>query len=242
MSAEVVVPMVMELVHPRSVTDLGCGLGTWLSVFREAGVEDVLGVDGEYVRLESLEIPKERFVAHDLRQPFAAGRRSDLSMSLEVAEHLSPEYAAPFVTTLTRLAPVVLFSAAVPGQGGTEHVNEQWPSYWAQLFRERGYLPVDCLRRHLWDRPSSRGVVVSAESPALRRASAPRALACPACRASLHAGERDVRGAPRPLSGMGRLGSRPISALLGALAGKVTGPVGGTSEAPASTTGRVAFP
>ncbi len=153
MSAEVVVPMVMELVRPRSVTDLGCGLGTWLSVFREAGVEDVLGVDGEYVRLESLEIPKERFAAHDLRQPFAAGRRSDLTMSLEVAEHLSPEYAAPFVATLTTLAPVVLFSAAVPGQGGTEHVNEQWPSYWAQLFRERSYLPVDCLRRHLWDHP-----------------------------------------------------------------------------------------
>ena len=40
---------------------------------------------------------------------------------------------------LTRLAPVILFTAASPGQGGTDHVNEQPPSYWMAKFRERGF-------------------------------------------------------------------------------------------------------
>jgi hypothetical protein len=109
-----------------------------------------LGVDGDYVDERALEIPRGRFLAHDLGRPLELARRFDLVVSLEVAEHLPPEPAESFVASLTTLGPIVLFSAAIPGQGSTSHLNEQWLSYWAQLFATRGYVHVDCLRRRLW--------------------------------------------------------------------------------------------
>ena len=150
-SARAVVPRVLRLVRPRQVIDVGCGQGTWLAVFREHGVEDLWGIDGDYVDRERLEIPRERFVPWDLTRPVHLGRSFDLAISLEVAEHLPADRAETFVHSLAALAPVVLFSAAAPHQGGQDHVNEQWPAYWAELFAVRGYVPIDCLRRPLWD-------------------------------------------------------------------------------------------
>ncbi len=150
-SAKAIVPLVMEFVHPKSVIDLGCGLGTWLTVFRENGVDDFLGVDGDYLRREWLEIPSGRFLPFDLSHPLAVGRRFDLAVCLEVAEHLSPESGMNLVESLARLAPVILFSAAVPGQGGTEHLNEQWPDYWAEGFNRYGFVPVDAIRPIVWN-------------------------------------------------------------------------------------------
>jgi hypothetical protein len=96
--------------------------------------------------------PPQRFLARDLTQPIPADLgHFDLAVCLEVAEHLSSDCAWPFVASLTGLSDKVLFSAAIPGQGGAEHVNEQWPSYWQALFQERGYLMIDCLREQLWD-------------------------------------------------------------------------------------------
>jgi SAM-dependent methyltransferase len=152
-SARGVVPFVLGLVPARSVIDVGCGRGTWLSVFREHGVEDLQGVDGDYIDRNRLEIPAERFRPHDLTRPFELDRTFDLAVSLEVAEHLPAEAADGFVASLTRLARVVLFSAAAPYQGGQNHVNEQWPAYWAERFARHGFLPVDCLRRRVWDNP-----------------------------------------------------------------------------------------
>jgi SAM-dependent methyltransferase len=150
-SAEVLVPEVLRLLAPRSVVDVGCGSGTWLAAFRRHGVRDVLGIDGDYVDADQLDIPRERFLAHDLSEPLRLERTFDLAMSLEVAEHLQPAVANAFVESLVALAPRVLFSAAIPHQGGEGHVNEQWPSYWAELFAGHDYVPVDCFRRGLWD-------------------------------------------------------------------------------------------
>ncbi len=129
---------------------MGCGLGTWLAVFRENGIADVVGVDGDYVDRARLEIPPDNFVPHDLARALRLQRKFDLAVSLEVAEHLPAECAAMFVDSLTALSPFVLFSAAIPFQGGTNHVNEQWPDYWAALFEARGFAPVDCIRREVW--------------------------------------------------------------------------------------------
>jgi SAM-dependent methyltransferase len=149
-SAEAIVPLVVDLVRPRSIIDVGCGVGAWLSVFIEHGVEDVFGIDGEWVDRALLRIPERHFSSFDLEKPFRIDRQFDLAMSVEVAEHLPAECAETFVDSLVRLAPVVLFSAAIPFQGGTHHLNEQWPDYWAGYFHERGYVAVDCLRKKIW--------------------------------------------------------------------------------------------
>ncbi len=149
-SAREIVPLVLELTGARSVVDVGCGVGTWLAVFREHGVEDVLGIDGDYVDRTMLEIPAHLFVARDLAGPVRLNRQFDLAVSLEVAEHLPAECAGTLVASLASLAPAVLFSAAIPFQGGTGHVNERWPEYWAARFREEGYVVVDCIRRKVW--------------------------------------------------------------------------------------------
>ena len=149
-SAKEIVPLVFEFIRPQSVIDVGCGTGTWLSAFDEYGVKDFLGIDGDHVRKDMLQIPTERFLALDLTKPFHLDRQFDLVISLEVAEHLPRECAGTFIGSLTELAPVALFSAAIPFQGGTDHVNEQWPSYWAERFREKEYLAVDCLRERVW--------------------------------------------------------------------------------------------
>jgi SAM-dependent methyltransferase len=149
-SAAVIAPIVIELIGPRSILDVGCGRGTWLGAFRSRGVKDVVGVDGSHVGANDLEIPRDSFVAHDLLQPLKLGRRFDLTISLEVAEHLPPEIAPTFVAALVAHAPVVLFSAAIPRQGGAGHVNEQWPSYWCALFAQHHYVPVDVIRPAVW--------------------------------------------------------------------------------------------
>jgi SAM-dependent methyltransferase len=149
-SARAVLPLVMELIRPASVVDVGCGTGAWLSVFREQGVDKVRGVDGPWVDQDMLLIPSEHFVCSELDKPLPLSGHFDLVMSLEVAEHLPEQNAAAFVASLTGLGDVVLFSAAIPGQGGTHHVNEQWPEYWAALFEEQGFLAIDCIRNRVW--------------------------------------------------------------------------------------------
>lgn len=149
-SAEVIVPLMLGLLPVSSVVDIGCGDGSWLFVFRKLGVEDILGLDGEYVDRNVLQIPQDRFQAVDLTKRFGLKRVFDLAISLEVAEHLPAESASGFVASLCGLAPAVLFSAAIPFQGGNHHINEQWPDKWAELFTEHKYVPVDFLRKRVW--------------------------------------------------------------------------------------------
>lgn len=150
-SAKEIIPIVFEFIQPKSVIDVGCGVGTWLSVFQAFGVEDVLGIDGDYVDKNALEIPKERFLTFDLKSPFKLNRQFDLVVCLEVGEHLPKECAETFVESLTQLAPVILFSAAIPFQGGTDHVNEQWQDYWVKIFQNKGYVAIDCIRNRVWE-------------------------------------------------------------------------------------------
>lgn len=142
--------MVNELLRPASVLDVGCATGTWLAEWGRAGVSDLLGIDGDYVDRTALKLPRDRFKPIDLSRAFSLDRRFDLVQTLEVAEHLDQACADTFVASLTRHSDTVLFSAAIPGQGGTHHVNEQWPSYWAEKFEKAGYTAYDVVRPRFW--------------------------------------------------------------------------------------------
>lgn len=148
-SAAHVLPLLQSSTSIGSVVDFGCGSGAWLAVWRQLGVDDVLGIDGGYVPTSSLMIPRKSFVIADLTAPVRLSRRFDIVQSLEVAEHLPARAAATFVETLVEHAPLVLFSAAPPGQGGEHHVNEQSYEYWRALFRSHDYCAVDFLRPRL---------------------------------------------------------------------------------------------
>lgn len=152
-SAHAVIPLVLEYVRPRSVVDVGCGTGTWLRAFQEHGVTDVMGFDGPWVNRDLLVIPPRQFTIVDLTQPIVPDRRFDLAVCLETAEHLPAAAARGLVASLTSLAPVILFSAAIPFQGGQHHLNEEWPEYWARLFAEHRVRFADCLRARVWTNP-----------------------------------------------------------------------------------------
>ncbi len=150
-AARTVLEIVAEIM-PKigSAVDVGCGVGTWLSVLAERGTAEIQGVDGHWVDEAQLVIPRGAFLKRDLGQPFTLARRYDLAISLEVAEHLPPERAASFVRLLTDLADVILFSAAIPLQGGRGHVNEQWPEFWVGLFQALRYEVFDVIRPRIW--------------------------------------------------------------------------------------------
>src|SRR3954447_16456322 len=152
-SARCVVGPVVRWLRPRSVVDVGCGEGPWLAEFAAGGCR-VVGVDGPQVDPARLLVPGDAFFEHDLEQPLdglLGGRRFDLAVSLEVAEHLSPARADGFLDDLTGLSDRVLFSAAVPGQGGYGHVNEQPHEYWIRGFEERGFAVTTLVRRWFAD-------------------------------------------------------------------------------------------
>ena len=148
-SARHVIPFLHQHLRVSSVVDIGCGRGVWVDEWRRSGVDDVLGVDGDYVGADRLLIPRGRFAALDLSKPIHLGRRFDLVQSLEVAEHIPASKAEVFVDNLVAHSDLILFSAAVPGQGGEFHVNEQPFEYWREKFAMRRFDVVDCVRPNI---------------------------------------------------------------------------------------------
>jgi SAM-dependent methyltransferase len=145
-SADGLIRHLAEALPIRSVLDIGCGRGVWLAQWLRRGATTVVGVDGPYIDGSRLAIPQPSFVARDLAATFSLDRQFDLVQSLEVAEHVSESCADIFVDNVVRHGKLVLFSAAVPGQGGEHHVNEQPWEYWRRKFAARGYEVFDHLR------------------------------------------------------------------------------------------------
>lgn len=178
LSAQTIVPVIHGAVAPRLVVDIGCGEGWFAREFAKLGV-DVVALD-ESVNEEQVREPGGGtvfFKRADLERPGwieEARRGADLALCLEVAEHLRPEAAEDLVAGLCTLAPVVLFSAAIPGQGGHGHVNEQWPDYWAHLFARHGLACSGALRFSLWERSEvapwyKQNLLLCASAPRLAR-------------------------------------------------------------------------
>ncbi len=149
-SARAIIPLLLSHLSIHSVVDVGCGVGPWLKAFQENGISYVTGYDGEYVDTSTLAIDAKNFKVMDLSTDFVLPRKADLAISLEVAEHLPSKSGDHLVQQLVSAAPIVLFSAAIPGQGGTGHINEQWQDYWRSKFDSFGYHPIDAIRPHIW--------------------------------------------------------------------------------------------
>jgi SAM-dependent methyltransferase len=150
-SAGKIFTILFEYARPASVLDVGCGFGPWLSTAREMGVAEVRGIEGPWIDRTQLLIEPESVEVLDLERGFSLGRRTfDLVICSEVAEHLSPDAAPRLIKSLADHGDLILFSAAIPFQGGEHHVNEQFPDYWAVLFAAHGFLPLDFIRPQIW--------------------------------------------------------------------------------------------
>lgn len=145
-SARRLIAAIQPWLNARSVADFGSGRGVWLAEWQAAGATELLGIDGDYVERSRLAIPETSFRAADLTRPLSLDRRYDLAQSLEVGEHLPTAASDALVDSLTRASDRVLFSAAVRGQGGEFHINEQPLSFWQEMFEQRGYRAFDCVR------------------------------------------------------------------------------------------------
>lgn len=151
-AANAILPLVLgALPRVDSAADFGCGVGTWLSVLKQLGVSEIRGLDGPWVEHNLLEISREDFQEVNLEEAIRLERRYDLAITLEVAEHISEQSANTFIDSLVSASDFILFSAAIPFQGGNGHVNEQWPDYWVKMFAAREYRVIDFVRKKIWN-------------------------------------------------------------------------------------------
>lgn len=154
-SAKPIVEHVWGAIKPKTVLDVGCATGIWLAQAQKKGAQTIRGIDGPWVPLEELEVEAEFFLEHDMSRTNPVDVDCyDLAFCIEVAEHLPPEAADRFIDFLTSHAEVILFSAAIPGQGGTGHVNEQLQSYWHRKFSDRKFECFDIVRPKFWNDPA----------------------------------------------------------------------------------------
>jgi SAM-dependent methyltransferase len=143
---------------PR-VVDVGCGQGEWLRASLGRGATTAVGIDGPWnesafdpngpVAFRSCDLANAS--SNDLAS-LVGGERFDLAISVEALEHIPPAAGARVIEALVSWSDLVVFSAAIPGQGGRQHQNEQWQSHWADEFAKYGYEPYDLVRPALWDR------------------------------------------------------------------------------------------
>lgn len=149
--AQAVLENLFSEQRPASMLDIGCGAGTWLRAALDLGVQDIHGIEGVDLPAERLYVPKDCIQVADLNEEFDLGRRFDLVICLEAAEHLEPASAAGLVKSIVLHGKHVLFSAAAPGQAGTHHVNCEWPEYWQALFNAHGFACDDRVRWKIWE-------------------------------------------------------------------------------------------
>lgn len=144
------VAVLMTIVTPSSVVDMGSEDPTWVSSVSAGGVDDVLLVRPPLdPALSADDFPT---LAHDLRLPLRLTRRFDLAIAVGVAERLPSSSAELFVRTLCNAAEVVAFAAVMPGLAPPGTANARWAAWWDSLFEPHGYVPHDVARPLLWER------------------------------------------------------------------------------------------
>lgn len=147
-SAEEISSILLKKFDIKTVCDIGGGIGVWLNVFKnKIPKKHFKGVlfDGNYISKDMLLDP-DLFQECDLEKELETDQKFDLAICLEVAEHISAKRADSLIRDLTKLSDIILFSAAVPMQGGQGHINEQPCSYWRNIFKKYKFTCYDLIR------------------------------------------------------------------------------------------------
>jgi SAM-dependent methyltransferase len=132
--------LIASFPHAQRVLDVGCGSGAFAAEFRHRG-RIAAGCERSCRGIALARMQGVPCVPFDLRQspPAQVTGPFDLVYCFEVAEHLPPILGKALVQFLSALCPLVVFSAAIPGQGGIGHINEQPVGYWMALFEAQGF-------------------------------------------------------------------------------------------------------
>jgi hypothetical protein len=148
-SARLLLRRLQSMTNFHDLVDVGAGAGAWSQAALEMG-KKVLSIDGEWVR----NVPKAceglTYQYSDLDSTITSERVFDVSVCVEVAEHLTPERSAGLISDLCSLAPVAVFGAALPRQGGVGHINCRPSSFWIELFRRQHFSVFDAFRPAFW--------------------------------------------------------------------------------------------
>lgn len=138
-SAKAAVQIINNRFKPKSIIDIGCGIGIYLKEFEYLGVE-ITGFDGAPEAVKN-SLVGDKIKLHDLSRPLRLDSKFDLCLCVEVAEHLPKAYEDTLLNTLIRLSNTIIFSAATPGQGDESigHINEQPHEYWINKFHGLGF-------------------------------------------------------------------------------------------------------
>ncbi len=139
-SVDAIAEWLKDNLHPTAVIDVGCGPGHLLSALHSRGIR-VLGLDYSKASEAAVKSKGLAFGHFDLLQEKALpGSPWDLVVCCEVAEHLEAQHAGVFLDNLTSGGNLIFLTAAEPGGGGLNHVNEQPNSYWISRLEQRGFL------------------------------------------------------------------------------------------------------
>ena len=113
--------LIIEIVNkeePKLVYDFGCGYGQYLNNISKLGIEAV-GFEAH---------PNKTFFGNikklDLSIPANLQRSADISISLEVGEHIPIEFEQIFIDNIcNNTRKTIILSWAIEGQPGDGHVN-----------------------------------------------------------------------------------------------------------------------
>lgn len=136
-------------IKVASIKDVGCGNGIWLRQTLEMGsVKNRIGYDLPSALESSTQFSNKDIVFNeiDLETKNYDFIPTDLTLCLEVAEHVSSDSAVRLIESICRTSKYVIFSAATPGQGGYNHINERSFNYWVSLFEANGFVGFDVFR------------------------------------------------------------------------------------------------
>jgi len=150
-SAKAIAPYIIKKFNPNSLVDFGCGDGSWLKPFLDRNI-DITGIEGDWIKNTNTKIPLENYILSNFeKKNIKIEGKFDFVLCLEVLEHLNEEIGLYLIKKMTSISDLILFSAAIPGQGGTNHINERWQSHWINLFKSYSYFPDLNIRYHFWN-------------------------------------------------------------------------------------------
>ncbi len=130
--------------EPRTVADVGCAFGLLTEALVDLGV-DAYGFDiSPYAIGQARADMKDRLFVHPITEPIprlAGGEKYDLTICIEVLEHLPPEMADTAVRNLCDSADRILFSSSPDDFDEPTHFNILPTEAWLAKFAEHGFVP-----------------------------------------------------------------------------------------------------